>query len=730
MNRVNRKHQQYNYQRHDSYRHDSRAEDIRRVQLSLPVFKYKREIMDKVKKHPIILIVGETGSGKTTQIPQYLLEWDQISTQKRIVCTQPRTVAATSVARRVTEEVGESKEGGTVGYHIRLDRCVSARTKLEYMTEGVLLRKAQSRDNLSEYGVVIVDEAHERTVNADLLMGFLKEMVTERSDLRVIIMSATLDTERFRKYFDSPPLISVPGSANPVQHHWLQRPTENYLSLTVEVIKAIHLSPDAVESLGDDTVPDGHILAFLTGQSEIERVTKELEGLNLRSPNGHGLEVFALYAALNVDERKRAFAEPRDRRTRKVVVATNIAETSLTISNVVYVVDCGLSKQRVYSPSKGVEILGVRQISKASVKQRVGRAGRVKPGVAYHLYTERGYIAFPNETPPEILRSGLVSEILAMLALGIENPLKFDFIDPPDEMTMARALHILRNLGAIDRGCRITDTGRRMARFPVSPRMAKSLLAAYYEFDCVHEMVTVAAMMEIEDRLWWKPPPEHRARAKEAKAQFFHSSGDHLTLLNVFNAYCAVRDGHSRDQRGWAQDHFLNLRSLKRCGDIRKQIERTLARIIQHSENNAMQQIVFKVHRIEFDKYYENILKALLSGHFMNIAVKGFGEHFWRFRLVSLDADGKEKAVDVVDKAKAHQSSIFEKHRAPNWAIYDEVVWTHSPMLKTITAIKPMWLHQIHSNGYFDAKALVNDQTPIGKVLTETARFGMPVHGQ
>jgi len=584
------------------------------------------------------------------------------------------------------------------------------------MTEGVLLRKAQSSENLSEYKVVIVDEAHERTVNADLLMGFLKQMVRDRPDLRVIIMSATLDTERFLAYFDGPPLIQVPGSANPVQHHWIQKPTENYLDLTIDVIKAIHCSPDSLEldAVTNQKVPDGHILAFMTGQSEIDRVVGKLQGV-------HGLDVRPLYSALSMDDRKRAFEEP-PRGMRKCVVATNIAETSLTISNVVYVVDCGLSKQKVYSPSKGVEILGVRGISKASVKQRVGRAGRVKPGVAYHLYTQSGYVDFPNETPAEILRSGLVSEILSMMALGISNPLKFDFIDAPDEMTMARALHILRNLGAIDRQCRITPIGQSMAQFPVPPRMAKSLLTAYYEYDCVYELVTIAAMMEIEDRLWWKPPMDQRDLFKRAKASFYHSSGDHLTLLNVFNAFAAKRN---HDARRWAQENFIQHRSLKRVDDIRRQIERTLTRVIQdeaESQQRGRVQVVFKVSRPESAGYYDQILKALLSGHFMNIAVKGFGENFWRFRLVDLDLDGKEKAVDVVDKAKAHQSSMFEKNESANWVIFDDVTWTHSPMLKTISAIKPAWLHQIDSKGYFDVDALVNDRTPISQVLKETAK--------
>ena len=252
----------------------------------------------------------------------------------------------------------------------------------------------------------------------------------------------------------------------PVQHHWLSQPTEDYVSLSMKLIHAIHEKGVELDGATGKYKPDGHILVFLTGQGEIDTVVKEIRKQQIINSQGHDLEIYPLFGQLTDKDRKEAFLEPNDlSKTRKCVVSTNIAETSLTIGNVVYVIDCGLSRQKVYSPSKGVEILSIKGISKASVMQRVGRAGRVKPGTAYHLYTRSGYIDFPNETPAEILRSGLVNEILSMLALGMQNPLKFDFIDAPDEMTMARALHILKNLNAVDNECRITGIGQKMAKF-------------------------------------------------------------------------------------------------------------------------------------------------------------------------------------------------------------------------------------------------------------------------
>jgi len=504
----------------------------------------------------------------------------------------------------------------------------------------------------------------------------------------------------------------------------------------MKLIESIHTNGVEYDQQTQQYKPDGHILVFLTGQGEIDTVVKEMKNKRITNQYRHSLEIYPLFGAMSDKDRKEAFLEPSNpSTTRKCVVATNIAETSLTIDNVVYVIDCGLSRQKMYSPSKGLEILSIKGISKASVMQRVGRAGRVKPGTAYHLYTKSGYIDFPNETPAEILRSGLVNEILSMLALGMQNPLKFDFIDPPDEMTMARALHILKNLNAIDQQCKITSLGHKMAKFPVNPRLAKSLVIAK-DFDCIYEMVVIASMLEIEDRLWrkgWnrnnhnnKGKNGGQSGIKEKRKQFCHSSGDHLTLLNVYNAWNSLKQSC---QRQFCDDNCLSYNSLRRVDQIRGQIERTMANIVLDDDddykgnNNRYRgdnnKAIFKYMNTNDTKYYENILKALLSGHFMNIAVKGFGDKFWRFRLLNLDSNGNDKAIDIIDKAKCHRNSIFYKNNShlTSWIIYHDVSIEHCTQLKILTAIKPKWLLEIDSNSYYNINALIKDKTPISHVL-------------
>jgi len=325
-----------------------------------------------------------------------------------------------------------------------------------------------------------------------------------------------------------------------------------------------------------------------------------------------------------------------------------------------------------------------------------------------------------NDTPAEILRSGLVNEMLSMLALGIDNPLKFDFIDPPDEMTMARALHILKNLNAINNDCKITAIGRKMAKFPVNPRMAKSLVIAK-EYNCIYEMIVIAAMMEVEDRLYVKPwTIEQKQESKQRKKGFYHSSGDHLTLLNIFNAWSAVK--RNGDLNRFCDQNYLKRQQMERANGIKKQIENVYINVMKEelSENNNnnnydKKNIIFKVNQIRDPKYYENIIKALLSGHFMNVAVKGFGDNYWRFRLLSLDAS--EKAVDIIDKAKPHQNSMFHKNNAMNWIIFNDVSISHVTQLKILTAIKPRWLNEINSNGYYSG--LQMDKTPISRILRQ-----------
>jgi pre-mRNA-splicing factor ATP-dependent RNA helicase DHX15/PRP43 len=377
--------------------------NLHRRRLLLPVFEYRSDFMRLLAEHQCIVLVGETGSGKTTQIPQWCVEYARSIGGKNVSCTQPRRVAAMSVARRVSEEM-DCTLGEEVGYSIRFEDCSSAKTVLKYMTDGMLLREAMSDPMLETYQVILLDEAHERTLATDLLMGVLKEVIRQRTDLKLVVMSATLDAGKFQQYFDNAPLMNVPGRTHPVEIFYTPEPERDYLEAAIRTVIQIHMCEEV----------EGDILMFLTGQEEIEeackRIKREMDNLG---PEIGELKCIPLYSTLppNLQEKIFEAAPPKKSNGaigRKVVVSTNIAETSLTIDGVVFVIDPGFSKQKVYNPRIRVESLLVSPISKASAQQRAGRAGRTKPGKCFRLYTEKAYKnEMQDNTYPEILRSNL-----------------------------------------------------------------------------------------------------------------------------------------------------------------------------------------------------------------------------------------------------------------------------------------------------------------------------------
>ncbi|KAJ3225657.1 DEAH-box ATP-dependent RNA helicase prp43, partial [Chytriomyces hyalinus] len=396
----------------------------------LPVHKQRSEFLELVQNNQILILVGETGSGKTTQIPQFLL-YDDMPQRSgmQIACTQPRRVAAMSVAKRVADEL-DVVLGEEVGYSIRFEDCTSSRTVLKYCTDGMLLREAMNDPLLSRYSGIILDEAHERTLQTDILMGLLKEVCRKRPDLRLIVMSATLDAGKFQSYFDDAPLLVVPGRTFPVDIFYTPEPERDYLEAAIRTVLQIHTCEDP-----------GDILVFLTGEEEIEdacrKISGEINHLISAQPDHVGdLKVVPLYSTLPPQMQQKIFEDaPPPRKKggppgRKVVVSTNIAETSLTIDGIVYVIDPGFSKQKVYNPRIRVESLLVSPISKASAQQRAGRAGRTRPGKCFRLYTEK---AFKNDlqeqTYPEILRCNLGSVVLQLKKLGIDDLVHFDFMD-------------------------------------------------------------------------------------------------------------------------------------------------------------------------------------------------------------------------------------------------------------------------------------------------------------
>ncbi|KAI8929701.1 P-loop containing nucleoside triphosphate hydrolase protein [Entophlyctis helioformis] len=634
---------------------------------NLPVHKQRAEFLDLIHKNQTLVLVGETGSGKTTQIPQFLV-FDEQPQQKGmlIACTQPRRVAAMSVAKRVADEMDVSL-GNEVGYSIRFEDCTSKSTMLKYMTDGMLLREAMMDPLLSRYSAVILDEAHERTLSTDILMGLLKGICQRRPDLKLIVMSATLDAGKFQQYFNNAPLMVVPGRTFPVEIYYTPQPEPDYLEAAIRTVLQIHACEDP-----------GDILVFLTGEEEIEeacrKIQGEADGYAAADPTKIGdLKVVPLYSTLPPNMQQRIFDAPPPARAgrpagRKVVVSTNIAETSLTIDGIVYVIDPGFSKQKVYNPRVRVESLLVSPISKASAQQRAGRAGRTRPGKCFRLYMEKAFVNdLQEQTYPEILRSNLSSVVLQLKKLGVDDLVHFDFMDPPAPETMMRALEALNYLGALDDDGELTDLGSKMSDFPLDPLMAKSILSSP-KYKCADEMLTIVAMLSVPTP--FVRPNNQRKQADAAKAEFDHSQGDHMTLLNVFNAYMS-NDGDST----WCYNNYLNARSLASAVNVRKQLQRLVER---------MGVVMGDSNKPTHPDYDRNIRKALTAGYFMHVA------HLERGGLYFTSKDNQ-----VV---QLHPSTCLSNK--PEWVVYNEYVLTKKNYIRTCTTISPEWLLELAPDYY------------------------------
>jgi pre-mRNA-splicing factor ATP-dependent RNA helicase DHX15/PRP43 len=484
----------------------------------LPVYQFLDELLEKVGANQCVVVEGETGSGKTTQIPQFLVNagyapLDPATGQAMMVaCTQPRRVAAMSIAKRVAEEMDVSL-GQHVGYTIRFDDLTDQSTRLKFMTDGMLLREAMTDPTLGRYKCIVLDEAHERTLSTDVLMGLLKEVLPKRPDMKLIVMSATLDAAKFQKYFQDAPLLKVPGRTHPVEIFYTPEPERDYVEAAVRTAVQIH----QFEEPGD-------VLIFLTGEEEIESVCRSLrsEAESFAAEVGP-LVVYPLYSTLPPAKQSEIFNDAPPPRTpggppgRKVVVSTNIAETSLTIDGIVYVVDPGFSKQKVYNPRIRVESLLVSPISQASAKQRSGRAGRTRPGKCFRLYTEKSFHQeLQVQTYPEILRSKMSNVVLTLKKLGIDDLVHFDFMDPPAPETLMRALELLNYLGALDDEGDLTDLGRKMAELPIDPQHAKMLIMAP-QHQCSNEVLSIVALLNVA-QVFMRPKEAAKA-ADEAKSQ-------------------------------------------------------------------------------------------------------------------------------------------------------------------------------------------------------------------
>jgi len=610
---------------------------------SLPIFKLRDELVKAICDNQILIVIGDTGSGKTTQMTQYLAE-EGFTEMGKIGCTQPRRVAAMSVAKRVSEEFG-CRLGQEVGYTIRFEDCTSQETKIKYMTEGMLLRECLLDPDLSQYSVIMLDEAHERTVHTDVLFGLMKKTIQKRKDLKLIVTSATLDAVKFSTYFFESPIFTIPGRTFPVEILYTKEVESDYLDAALITVMQIHL-----------TEPPGDILVFLTGQEEIDTSCEILyERLKSLGPEVPELIILPVYSALPSEMQTRIF-EPAPPGSRKVVIATNIAETSLTIDGIYYVVDPGFVKQKVYNSKNGIDQLVVTPISQAQAKQRAGRAGRTGPGKCYRLYTERAYRdEMLSTNVPEIQRTNLASTILSLKAMGINDLLSFDFMDPPPMETMITALEQLHSLSALDDEGLLTRLGRRMAEFPLEPQLSKMLIQSVH-LGCSDEILTIVSMLSVQNVFY--RPKDKQALADQRKAKFHQVEGDHLTLLAVYNAW-----KNSKFSNAWCFENFIQARSMKRAQDIRKQM---LGIMDRH-----------KLDVVSCGKNTVRVQKAICSGFFRNAAKK----------------DPQEGYKTVTDNQVVYihpSSAIF--NRQPEWVVYHELVLTTKEYMREVTSVDCKWL--------------------------------------
>ncbi|XP_022151017.1 pre-mRNA-splicing factor ATP-dependent RNA helicase DEAH10 [Momordica charantia] len=675
---------------------------------SLPIASVEKLLVQRVHSNDTLIIVGDTGSGKTTQIPQFLFNAGFCRDGRAIGVTQPRRVAAVTVAKRVAEECGVEL-GQKVGYSIRFEDETSSSTRIKYMTDGLLLREALLDPYLSRYSVIIVDEAHERTVNTDVLLGFLKKVQRARSrslndsvmsntenmnvnsmmlengnggkndssfkrcqgrklpPLKLIIMSASLDARLFSEYFGGARAVHVQGRQYPVDIFYLYKPDPDYLEAILITIFQIHLE----ESPGD-------ILTFLTGQEEIESMENLVKDKIQKLPEGRrNLVTIPIYSALPSEQQLRVFA-PAPPGIRKVILATNIAETSLTIPGIKYVIDPGLVKARTYDPSKGMESLIIIPTSKEQALQRSGRAGREGPGKCFRLYPEITFDKLEDSTKPEIKRCNLSNVILQLKALGVDDIIGFDFLEKPPRQAIIRSLEQLLLLRALtDDGKLSNPIGHQMARLPLDPMYSKALIVAG-QFNCLEEMLITVSMLSVES-IFYSP----REKLEEARAKmkcFSSPEGDHLTLINVYRSaeeflskktLTFSKEKVEKSLRKWCKENFINSRSLRHARDVHSQIRGHVEQMSLPLQSCGEDMLQFR--------------RCLAASFFLNAATK--------------QPDGTYRDCASGEAVQIHPSSVLFRKK-PDCVIFNEFIQTNHKYIRNLTRIDRLWLTELAPHCY------------------------------
>ena len=654
--------------------------------LQLPITDRKNEILAAIRDYPVVVIAGETGSGKSTQLPKICLEAG-LGDDARIAVTQPRRVAALSIARRVAEEL-EVHYGRDVGCKIRFRDQTAPETCIKVVTDGMLLAETQTDPDLLEYDTVIVDEAHERSLNIDFLLGYLRLLRRKRPELKIVITSATIDTATFARAFDNAPIIEVSGRMFPVEvRYW---PLDERMQ-----DRGDYTYIDAAASAVDDILAEsrqGDVLIFLPSERDIRETRERLERRKLS-----GVEILSLFGRLSADEQQRVFAPGGARR---LVLATNIAETSLTIPRIRYVVDTGLARLSRYNPRTHTQRLPIEAISQSSARQREGRCGRVEDGICIRLYSEQDFSARDEYTQPEIQRANLAEVILRMINLNLGKIETFPFIDPPSRQAIAGGFQLLRELNALDENKRLTPLGRDMARLPIDPTVSRMLLQAREEHALV-EVLVIAAAISIQDPR--ERPAGEQDEADRIHRQFRDKNSDFLAFLNIWNTYQDKMESTSQNQlRKFCKAHYLSYIRMREWRDIHAQIRDTLREIKSFRFN-------------EQPADYDAIHRAILTGLLSNVARKEEGNVYQAARnreVMIFPGSGL-----FVRSEKIHNQCKDDEKRdksgSPGWLVATEMVETSRLFARTVARIQPEWLEELgghlcrasYDQPYFNARS-------------------------
>ncbi len=666
--------------------------------MELPILERADELVAAIAAHQVVIVAGETGSGKSTQLPQFCLRAGR-GVDGMIGHTQPRRIAARTIADRIAEEMG-CELGTTVGYAVRFTDRVGPQTRIKVMTDGILLAEIQRDRMLRRYDTLIIDEAHERSLNIDFLLGYIRQLLPRRPDLKLIVTSATIDTQRFSEHFDNAPIITVEGRTYPVDVRY--RPLGDDSETGSDQVQAVCAAVDELSHEGP-----GDVLVFLSGEREIHDTADALRRLNLRDT-----EVLPLYARLSSVEQHRIFQSHRGRR---IVLSTNVAETSLTVPGVRYVVDTGTARISRYSHRLKVQRLPIEPVSRASADQRAGRCGRVAPGICIRLYDEEGFADRPAFTEPEILRTSLASVILQMTNLGLGDVAAFPFIEPPDGRSIRDGYMLLDELGALlpaaketaatvtDR--RLTKVGRQLARLPIDPRMARMVVEAD-RHGCVREVMVIAAALSIQDPR--ERPAEHRQAADEMHRRFAvdeAASSDFLAFVKLWDYLRARQQELTGNQfRRLCRSEFLNYLRVREWQDVFSQLRQVTGQLGIRPGSEA--------------SHPDRIHQALLAGLLSHLGM----------RDGTADTKGREYNGAHGSKFAIGSGSVLSR-KQPKWVIAAELVETNRLWARTVASVQPEWAEAIatHLTKYSYGEPRWDARSGRAVVGERVSLYGLPI---